>query len=82
MRATGGHLVGKGSKMYGRWFSAEAEAGHTLLLVGKNPWDLAGPRIENRATRLGDIGELFVRRHGKAVGPYYYRFLYGYKPPP
>ena len=79
LRVSGGHFFGKNSRMYRYWFPPEAEAGRSLVLIGREPDDLSDTRVKDRALRLGEIRELPFRKNKKLVGRFYYRFLYGYK---
>jgi hypothetical protein len=65
--------------MYERWFPPALQQGRTLLLVGWNPEDLTGARVESRVTRLDPLRQGAMTRDGRLIRRYYYRVAYGYK---
>jgi dolichol-phosphate mannosyltransferase len=73
------HLFGDNALMYERWFPARLQEGRTLLLVGWNPADVTGARIESSAQRLDPVKEGVLLRDGKVIRHYYYRVAYGYR---
>jgi dolichol-phosphate mannosyltransferase len=73
------HLFGSVGLMYALWFPAAKQEGRTMLLVSKDTAGLTNERIPPRVTSAGDIGEIEVRKNGKAAGRYYYRLITGYR---
>jgi dolichol-phosphate mannosyltransferase len=78
-QTTSEHLFGNIGLMYERWFPPGLQAGRTLILVGWNPEELTGARVESRVTRLGPLEEGVMTRDGKVIRRYYYRIAYGYR---
>jgi dolichol-phosphate mannosyltransferase len=78
-QATSEHVFGNNGLMYERWFPTTQQQGRTLLLVGWNPQDLTGARVESRVTRLDPLREGVMTRDGRLIRRYYYRVAYGYK---
>jgi dolichol-phosphate mannosyltransferase len=76
------HLFGGSGLMYEQWFPIQQQRGRTLLLVALKAEDLTGPPVGTCATRLSPVQEGVLARNGKTLHPYYYRVLYGYRPPP
>lgn len=72
-------LFGNNGLMYERWIPPRLQEGRTLLLVGWNPEDLTGTRVESRVRRLDPLQEGVMTRDGKVVRRYYYRVAYGYR---
>jgi dolichol-phosphate mannosyltransferase len=74
------HLFGQVGLMYERWFPVQAQRGRTLILVAWDPRELAGPELESRVERLGELQQGVLRRTaGDLVRRYYYRLAYGYR---
>jgi dolichol-phosphate mannosyltransferase len=78
-QTTSEHLFGNNGLMYERWFPAAQQQGRTLLLVGWNPEDLTGARVESRVTQLDPLREGVMTRDGQLIRRYYYRVAYGYR---
>jgi dolichol-phosphate mannosyltransferase len=81
-QTTSEHLFGNNGLMYERWFPPQLQQGRTLLLVGWNPQDLTGARVESRVTRLDPLREGAMTRDGRLIRRYYYRVAYGYRSVP
>jgi hypothetical protein len=52
-----------------------------LLLIALKPQDLTSAQITSCATRLAPPQEGVLTRNGTIIHRYYYRVLYGYRPP-
>ena len=73
------HLFGGNSLMYEYWSPASGLQGRTLLLIAKDPAELAGDAVRRRVQELGDINELVIWKNGVSAGRYYYRLARGYQ---
>ena len=75
---TAAHLFGHVGLMYERWTSPTAERGRTLLLISWDADDLDSPEVRAGVEELGSLQEGDLRRNGRFVRSYYYRFAFGY----
>jgi dolichol-phosphate mannosyltransferase len=76
---TSAHLFGRVGLMYEYWFPPAAERGRTLLLVAWDATDLDAPKVRAGVERLAPVHDGELRRNGKFIRSYYYRFAYGYR---
>jgi len=67
--------------MYEWWFPPSAYAGRDLVVVARSRDDVVDERVAARATRLGPVEVLTVRKGGVPLDTYYARVVYGYRPP-
>ena len=70
-----------GAVMYEYWFPPTTFTGRDLIVVSRSRDDLEDQRVATAATRLGPVQELVATKGGVAVGTYYARVVYGYRPP-
>jgi dolichol-phosphate mannosyltransferase len=75
---TAAHLFGHVGLMYERWTSPAAERGRALLLVSWDAEELDLPEVHAGVEELGSLQEGELRRDGRFVRRYYYRFALGY----
>jgi len=75
----GRHLFGLSSLMYRYWGPRDRYEGHDLMLVGRDPGDLAAERVARHFSRLGPVRQIPTTKNGKPVGRYYYRIGYSYR---
>jgi dolichol-phosphate mannosyltransferase len=75
---TAAHLFGHVGLMYERWTSPAAERGRALLLISWDADDLDAPEVRAGVEELGPLQEGELRRDGRFVRRYYYRFALGY----
>jgi dolichol-phosphate mannosyltransferase len=75
---TAAHLFGHVGLMYERWTSPTAERGRALLLISWDADDLDSPEVRAGVEQLGSLQEGELRRGGRFVRRYYYRFAFGY----
>jgi dolichol-phosphate mannosyltransferase len=80
-QTTASHLFGGDGLMYEAWFPIQQLRGRTLLLIALKPQDLTSAQITSCATRLDPPQEGVLTRNGTIIHRYYYRVLYGYRPP-
>jgi len=79
MQTSSQHLFGGNSLMYEYWLPANELQGKTLLLIAKDPAELAGDHVRTRAQEIGDIREIVIWKHGVRAGRYYYGLVRGYQ---
>ena len=75
---TAAHLFGHVGLMYERWTPPAAERGRALLLVSWDADDLDAPEVRAGVEELGPLQQAELRRNGRFVRRYYYRFAFGY----
>jgi dolichol-phosphate mannosyltransferase len=75
---TAAQLFGHVGLMYERWTSPAAERGRALLLISWDANDLDSPEVRASVEELGSVQEGELRRGGRFVRRYYYRFAFGY----
>ncbi len=75
---TAANLFGHVGLMYERWTSPNAARGRALLLVSWDSDDLDSPEVHAGVEELGPLQEGELRRDGRFVRRYYYRFALGY----
>ena len=75
---TAAQLFGHVGLMYRLWNSPTAARGRALLLVSWDADDLESPEVRAGVEALGSIQEGELRRDGRFVRRYYYRFAFGY----
>ncbi len=75
----GGHLFGRRSVMYERWFPKRLQEGKSLVLVSYDPGVLASDSLLAHVERAEPVREIIVRRHQAIVGCFYYRVAHGYR---
>ena len=75
---TAAHVFGHVGLMYERWTSPAAERGRTLLLISWDADDLDSREVHAGVEELGPLQEGELRRDGRFVRSYYYRFAFGY----
>jgi dolichol-phosphate mannosyltransferase len=75
---TAAHLFGHVGLMYERWTPPAAERGRALLLVSWDADDLDAPEVRAGVEELGPLQQAELRRNGRFVRRYYYRFASGY----
>lgn len=76
------HLFGQTGLMYARWFPVAQQEGRTMLLIGATREVLETDRVRSRATALGRIGQIDVRKNGRHAGRYFHRLVIGYRAQP
>ena len=75
---TAADLFGHVGLMYERWTPPAAERGRALLLISWDADDLDSPEVRAGVEKLGSVEEGELRRDGRFVRRYYYRFAYDY----
>jgi dolichol-phosphate mannosyltransferase len=75
---TAANLFGHVGLMYGRWTSPAAARGRALLLISWDADDLDSPEVHAGVEELGSLQEGELRRDGRFVRRYFYRFAFGY----
>nr|WP_200991910.1 glycosyltransferase family 39 protein [Rhizobium rhizogenes]QCL10605.1 dolichyl-phosphate-mannose-mannosyltransferase family protein [Rhizobium rhizogenes] len=74
--SVGQSAIGGSSLMYDIWHPAETVRGSTAVLVSVKRSELQQDDIPQYFSRLTDIQEQAVRKHGAVVGSFYYRIGY------
>jgi hypothetical protein len=64
--------------MDGRWTCANAARGRALLLISWDADEIDSPEVHAGVEDLGSLQEGELRRDGRLVRRYYYRFASGY----
>ena len=72
---TGRQLFGYSALMYGYWLPPALASNRDILVISKKREQLSPEIFRNRYQRLGEIGEITVKKQGKKAGRYYYRLL-------
>ncbi|MBK7954717.1 MAG: glycosyltransferase family 39 protein [Candidatus Accumulibacter sp.] len=67
--------------MYKYWFAPASYTGRDLIVVSDWRDNVEDWRVAASATRLGPVQVLTAKKGGVAVGTYYARVVYGYRPP-
>ena len=75
------HLFGGVGLMYEQWFRVAEQQGRTLLLISWRKEPLTQAAVTGTGLELTAISEGAIRRDGRLIHPYYYRFLRGYRGP-
>lgn len=78
-QTTGPHLFGGRSLMYEWWFPKKMQEGRTLLLVSFDFDDLTRSLVLHHAEHLGPIETGILKKNGKVIRPYFYRYAFGYR---
>ncbi|MFS8112586.1 glycosyltransferase family 39 protein [Rhizobium jaguaris] len=68
--------LGQDSLMYGYWFKPADVQGRNVILFGLKKGDLEQTSLDGLFSRLSEIKEQKVTKHGAPVGSFYYRIGY------
>ncbi len=72
---TGRQLFNMDALMYNYWLSPDQAADRDILVVAERREYLAGHLFFGKTKRLGKIRSFSIKKLGKEVGSYYYRFI-------
>ena len=78
---SGRHLFGRESLMHKYWTSSKALQGKTLIMVARKETDLETQSLAGFFARLGPLKRIETTHNFKAVGTFFYRLGYVYRPP-
>jgi len=79
---TGGRgLLGYNGWMWDYWQQPEEYAGRNVILVTFEPKYENRARFEGRFNSITDVKQVTFTKSGRAVGGFFYRIGYGYRPP-
>ena len=79
-RVRGRELFGFESLMFRYWDLGGQVAGKNMVLVARNPNDLAESRVAGYFARVSAVNEIHIDKQGDRLGSYYYRVGEGFKP--
>lgn len=78
--SVGGAALGQDSLMYNYWYRPEDMRGRTAVLYALKRRDLEKDSLNAHFSRLTDIQERKITKHGIAAGSYFYRVGYDLRP--
>ena len=76
----GRHLFGQNGLMYRYWFPASEQAGRVIILVDRERGPMESSEMAQYFDSLSQTVALPVSLNGVAIGEYYYRVAFGYRP--